>query len=260
MIGFTLALAFLMSLDLFVVKALVNDADRVGFYAAATTVAKVPYFFFSALGVVLLPIVSSAADDPGGSVFDAIRNAIRLTFAAALGVAAVAVPLAPAVLELLYGPRYTAAALPLSLLIVANTLFTLTFIVSYALNGLGKPALAMRLGVLGLVLMAVSCFLLTPAFGPAGAAGAACLASLSLLASLVHFAKPFLGAIFPLSSLLRVTLACIAISSVGFLLPHQHASSLLLSLPLALGYVTLLLVMREVSLSDLLSWLQRKKP
>jgi O-antigen/teichoic acid export membrane protein len=257
-IGFTVALALLMSLDLFVVKGSVRDADMVGYYAAATTVAKLPYFVFSALGVALLPIVSAASAENRERMLVVVRNAIRLVFAVALGVAAVAAPLSQAVLHTLYGVRYTVAALPLGLLVIAMTLFTLTFIVAYALNGLGHPGLAMRLTVLGLGVEVLLALVTTPRFGPAGAAASSCIASLLILVALMLYARPYLGVVLSLKSLLRLTLACALTIAAGVALPHSVPLHLLMSVPLAVGFVGLLVLLREFTLSELMAFVQRR--
>ena len=253
-IGFTIALALLMALDLFVVKAIVRDADLVGYYAAATTIAKVPYFFFSALGVVLLPIVSAATSEDRENVLATVRNAIRTIFAVAFGVAAVVAPFSRAVLRTLYGQRYEAATLPLALLVIAMTLFTMTFIVAYTLNGLGHPRLAMRLTIVGLVVQAGAAVGLTFAFGPTGAAAASCLASLLILAALMLSARPHLGSVLPLKSLLRIGGAFAATLLAGLALPHARPVHLLITVPLGLAYVAALLLSRELSVQELLSF------
>lgn len=258
-IGFTVALALLMSLDLFVVKASVRDPDVVGYYAAATTVAKLPYFVFSALGVALLPIVSSASAQDRASMLVVVRNAIRLVFAVAIGVAAVAAPLSQAVLHTLYGQRYTVAALPLGLLVIAMTLFTLTFIVAYTLNGLGQPRLAMRLTVAGLALEVLLALIATPRFGPAGAAASSCVASLLILTALLLYARPYLGVTLPLKSLLRLTLASALTTAAGLALPHTLPVHLLLSVPLGLGFVGVLVLLRELTIPELVGFVQRKR-
>ena len=257
-IGFTVALALLMNLDLFVVKSVVIDPDVVGYYTAAATIAKVPYFFFSAIGVVLLPIVSSAGGADHGHVLVVVRNAVRLTLVAALGVAAVVVPMSRVVLRTLYGQRYVAAALSLGLLVVASTLFTLTFILAYALNGLGKPSLAMRLTATGVVLEAVLAFALTPRFGAAGAAASSCIASLCILGALARGAKPYLGPVFPLKTVLRTSVAFAATVAAGLRLPFEHPVYLLWAAPLAVGHVALLTVMGELSISEMRSWARRE--
>jgi O-antigen/teichoic acid export membrane protein len=257
-IGFTVALALLMNLDLFVVKAMVRDADVVGYYTAAATIAKVPYFFFSALGVVLLPIVSAAAVDGDGHLLAIVRNAIRLTALAALGVAAVVAPLSETVLRTLYGQRYVAARLPLGLLVVASTLFTMTFILAYALNGLGRPGVAMRWTAVGLVLEAALALLLTPRLGAVGAAAASCLASTLIVAALLSGAKPYLGLVFPARSVLCAGFAVAATITAGLLLPHDRPIFLLLSAPLAALYLGLLVLLRELSIPEIRSWLRRE--
>ena len=258
-IGFTIALTLLMGLDLFIVKSLVHDADLVGCYVAAATIAKVPYFFFSALGVVLLPIVSSAGADDGGHVLTTARDAIRLIFAVALGVAAVGAPFSRALLQLLYGERYVAAALPLALLIVAMTIFTLTFIVAYTLNGLGHPGIAMRLTALGLGLEALLAVPVTHQFGPAGAAAASCVVSVAVLAALVLGSRPLLGVVIPLRSLLRLSVAFVVTLAIGCAVPHVRPAHLLWCAPLAIGYVVALVLMRELSWPELSRWVRRER-
>lgn len=257
-IGFTIAMTFLMNVDLFIVKSVVRDLDVVGYYTAAATIAKVPYFFFSAVGVVLLPIISSAGAAKDVHVLADARNAIRLTFIAALGVAAIVIPLSRAVLRLLYGQRYDVAALPLALLVLSSTLFTLTFIIAYALNGLGKPGLAMRLTAAGVLLEVLLALVLTPRLGPIGAAASSCFAGATILGFLLYFAKPELGAVMSVRSLLRVGFAVGAVILLGLALPHERPLSLLWSAPLALGYAGLLLVTRELSLAEIKGWTARE--
>lgn len=256
-IAFTVAHALLMGLDLFFVKAIVRDPDVIGYYTAASTIAKVPYFFFNTLGVVLLPIVSSASGDPSGQLMATVRRAIRLLSAVALGVCAVVAPFASPVMLVLYGEAYAAAALPLALLVVAGTFFTLTFIVSYTLSGLGHPRIAMRLTVAGLGLEIVLAAVSTPLFGTVGAATASAAVSLALFVAVAHFARPLIGSLFSLKSLLRIAFALLLTMLLGCALPHTKGVHVLWALPLAVGYLVALLSMRELTLSDLRAALSR---
>ena len=47
-----------MNIDLLFVKAMVVDNAKTGFYTAATTLARTPYFIFIALSATLLPLIS----------------------------------------------------------------------------------------------------------------------------------------------------------------------------------------------------------
>ncbi|MEO6600855.1 MAG: oligosaccharide flippase family protein [Polyangiaceae bacterium] len=257
-IAFSIAHALLMGLDLFFVKAIVRNPDEIGYYAAAATIAKVPYFFFSTLGVVLLPIVSSAGNDSSGTVMPTVRQAIRLISALALGVAAVVAPLARPTMIVLYGQPYSMAALPLGLLVLAGTAFTLTFIVAHTLSGLGHPSIAMRLTLAGLVLEVVLVATLTPLFGTVGAAGASAAVSLVLFFAVVHFAHPLLGTLFGLRSWLRIALALLLTTLLGYALPHSKALHLLWSVPLAMVYLGGLVVRGEFTFADIRRWVRRE--
>ncbi len=73
---FTVALVLLMNLDLFAVKAAGISSEGIGLYAAAATVAKMPYQVLSALGVVLLPVLSSSSQGTNAQRAT-LRNALR---------------------------------------------------------------------------------------------------------------------------------------------------------------------------------------
>lgn len=258
-IGFTVALQLLMNLDLFVVKAAFGDTDAVGYYTAATTLAKVPYFFFSALGVVLLPIVSAAGNEGRDHVLEVVRKAVRLMFLGASSAAAIAVPFSRGALSLLFGRAYAAAAWPLALLLVSGTLFTLIFVVAYVLNGLGQPKIALRVTLVGLAIEIVLAPLLTRALGAPGAALASALASFIMLLALARAAKREIGALFQPKSVLAATAAFGITVGVGTLIPPQPVY-LLLAVPLALGHGLLLLALRELSPTELRSWFGRNAP
>lgn len=253
---FTVALALLMNLDLFAVKAAGVSAERIGLYAAAATVAKMPYLVLSALGVVLLPVLSST-----GSENDAARTTLRTAFRGlllgSLLVTGTLVPLSSAILRTLYGATFVDAALPLSVLLVSGTVFTLFFVISYALYGVGDPKTPMKLTLAGLALEVV---VLGPAihfYGVTGAASASVLTSTLLFVSALVVARGPFGAVVSPSTLLRAVLAFVLTVALGLALSNGTFFSLLWSPLLAVANLAVLLVTRETSVAELGALLKR---
>jgi PST family polysaccharide transporter len=255
---FTVAFGTLMNLDLLVVKALGTSDVQVGFYTAASTIAKVPFFVFSSLAVVLLPTVSAAARAKDTGLAEA-REAIRWTFLVSLAIAFAVAPLATPVLRVLYGDRYADSGLALALLVMSGTLLTQVYILTYALNGLGQPQLGMRLTVAGLVLEPALVIAGSRGFGLAGAAAGSCATALVLLVVLLRTAAPLLGKIAPLRTLFRATIAGAVTTAVGSLLPLHGVLTLGFFVPLVALDVLLLLALKETSIAELAAPLLARK-
>jgi PST family polysaccharide transporter len=249
-IVFTVALNLLMSVDVFVVKALARVPEDIGYYTAAATIGRIPYFVFSTLGVVLLPVVSAAASREAAE--RVVRTALRWVFLASMLTSAVMVGLSTAALRLLYGEAYTWGAVPLSLLSVSGTFFTMFFIVAYALNGLGNPSLGMRLALGGVALEGVLTVFLVRVQGATGAATASCVVSIVSTATLLLAARPHLGAALHLRTIGRGVAAMFGTIAVAHLLPRGGPFAMFWAVPLALVNVALLVASREISLAELL--------
>jgi len=253
---FTVALALLMNLDLFGVKAAGVSAERIGLYAAAATVAKMPYLVLSALGVVLLPVLSSKGSE-NDAARSTLRTAFRGLFLGSFLITGTLVPLSSAILRTLYGAAYVDAALPLALLLMSGTIFTLFFVISYALYGIGDPKTPMKLTLAGL---AVELVVLGPAIHfreVTGAAAASVLTSSLLFASALVVARGPFGSVVSFGTLLRAGLACVLTVALGLALSNGTFLALLWSPVLAVANLTVLLVTRETSVAELALLLKR---
>jgi len=120
---FAVSVEAMTMLDLFLAKALVGDAATVGYYTAASTIARVPYFLFVGLGTAVLPVAARAAASGEDARTDRlIRQALRLVILLAVpGVAFTAVMARP-VVGLLYSVGYEPAAYLLPVLTAGMSL------------------------------------------------------------------------------------------------------------------------------------------
>jgi O-antigen/teichoic acid export membrane protein len=257
---FTVVLALLMNLDLFAVKAFANTAERVGHYTAAATIGKVPYLMLSSLGVVLLPVLS-AADAKKDETRQLVRSAFRALVLGSLLVVAALVPLSAPILHLLYGESYAWASTPLALLLASGTLFTLFFVVSYALYGVGRPRLPMQLTLVGLAVEGVLLAMLIGSYRATGAAAASCVTATLLFGASLVAARADLGNVLPLKTLLRGTAAFAVTVGVGITLVGESTSSSMIFYGPLLGVVNLaaLFLTGETNPKEILSLLHRSQ-
>lgn len=137
-VGMSLALQILMSLDLFLVKRLLHDDTLVGYYNAAATVSRIPYFILQGLGFVFLPSVARLFKENPDRARAFIRDVFRYLFLLLLPITALAATTSKALLELFFSAAYAPAARPLTLLSVALGLLSAFYLLSTIAAGAGR--------------------------------------------------------------------------------------------------------------------------
>lgn len=259
MIGFvagTASLAviftFLISLDIFLVKALVRNKEMIGLYIAAATLAKAPFFLFLAISNVTLPSVSRAlAGDDSELVKTYVGQSFRLHLMLLLPLTAIVSSASSGIISFIYRSSYEGASVTLSILITAFMFWGL-------LNGVYNLMLARHQTIYPVVstlvliaLMAVLCWWLIPQRGIAGAAVSAVITGIiGLLAAGIIAYREF-GTIIKLASLVRITFASvIAYMTAGLVRVGGPAVMGLMAGAFAI-YVFALIISGEVTRNDL---------
>ncbi|MBN1661791.1 MAG: oligosaccharide flippase family protein [Anaerolineae bacterium] len=258
---FTLLSNLLLGLDLMGVKALMPDADQVGYYAAAVKLAEAPRLVLLAFSFTLLPSLShaiAAADRARTRRY--LQQAMRLLGLVLLPVLALVTASAEELVVLTFSAPYRPAGSLLAILVftyAAYTVYITLVTVLLAENRLLR-ALAIPLALLPVAGMAV--WAGVTHLGTRGAAYASLaivsLAAVVVLTYVVRRFRPVDGALA--LSLARIALAAAAVWGLGRLWP---AGGLWLVLAYALGgalYLVLLLLLGEVRRSDLVevsTWL-----
>ncbi|MBI2137104.1 oligosaccharide flippase family protein [Candidatus Woesearchaeota archaeon] len=239
----------LMSVDLFSVKALLNDSSLAGYYTAASAVARIPYFILTALGIVLLPVVAgklASREDASVFVRSAFRYVVILLLPSSFLIAATSKPL----VMLLYRSEYAAASLPLSVLSLSTIALTLAYLFAVVVSASGAPFVSAAVASVMVVLSAVLNLFLVPRYFLLGASFATAVVSFVFLAVIFVFAFRRVGNPFGFSSV-KVLFASLIVFFIAvridfgdkFLLP-------LVYLALVLLYFLLLFLMREFRQDD----------
>lgn len=160
-VGMSIALQILMSLDLFLVKRLLQDDTLVGYYNAASTVSRIPYFILQGLGFVFLPSVARLFREDESRARAFIRDVFRYLFLLLLPITALAATTSKALLGLFFSAAFAPAARPLTLLSVALGLLSAFYLLSTIAAGAGRPRTPLTIswgliplaGVLGVLLI-----------------------------------------------------------------------------------------------------------
>lgn len=208
-------LQFIMSLDLFMVKAFLKDDVQAGYYNAAVTLSRISYFLLQALTFVLLPSIASLTK-PGASQKNAARfisDTLRYLIALIVPAITLAATTSKDLLQLFFlGTDFIPAAPALSILMIGLGALSFYLLITSILAGAGqeKRALATT-GVLIIISALLGTFLI-PRFGLIGAAWQTTITALLGLISLGAYTFHHFHIPFPLKSTINIIIAtCIAI-------------------------------------------------
>lgn len=219
-IVFTLLINLFLSVDLWFVKAYL-DSTAAGYYVAASTIAKAPYFLFLALSFTLLPSLANARKSQDAQrAGTLILQSTRILLGSLALMATLVMSSAGSLIELLFTELYAPAEPILNILICGLAFLTVFMVFATMLNVDDRPAIAVWIcaGVgfanLGLNLWWV------PRFGATGAAWATTLSTfVGMLWSGAMVWRKF-GVLVNLRTVLRAAFAAVVAYAIGEQMPE----------------------------------------
>lgn len=211
-----IGLQLLMSLDLFMVKALLRNGSLTGFYTAAGTLSRIPYLLLQGLSFVLLPSVA-ALTKPGASQAKArlfIRDTVRYLIALIVPSVALGATTSKQLILLFFeSKQYVPAAPALTILIVGLGSLAFYLLLANIAAGAGKARFPLIVTT-GLLVVSVTLgFVLIPRFGLLGAAWQTTVTSLAGLAILTIY----IVSVFQIPVPVRSTINIIIASAIAIL-------------------------------------------
>lgn len=241
----------LLTLDLFYAKAFIADDLTVGYYAAASTLGRLPYFVFPALGSVLLPAVSrsvAGASDKTPTYF--ARQATRAILICGVIMVALSAAKAEPLIAMLFSPKYTAAAAALPILMMGVSLISYFYVLTSLQAGAGQVRRPAAAGLTALAFGAIAGQYLVPSQGMVGAA-LTCLAmgTFACAISLVAVSRAF-GGFWPFHTTWRCLVAAVPAAALAALLPAGTVGTLASLMMGGLVYLLLLWLLREFGAED----------
>ncbi len=249
---FSVAATLLTSIDIFSVKSMLMDDAEVGFYNAASVLAKLPYFILGVLGSTLLPSISrstSRGDRKQTQVY--IRNSLRYLLIILIPVILLISATSKELISLLYSSVYIPGASALSILIFGQGFLTIFMIIATIITASGKPQISMGIVLLLVPIDLILNIILIPMYRLEGAAMAT---TISIFIGLViaggYVLKRF-GVLMEFISFIKISLASIIIylivlniSISDFLLPIGY-------MVLTGIYLLILILLKEINKEDI---------
>lgn len=206
----------LLNMDSLFVKRILGHNDQIGFYFAASTTAHSLYHLFTAFGATLLPsIARSYGNNDIELTKKYIHQAVRYILIITMPIVAVVSATSRELMDLLYGNDFLPAALPLSILILGNALFALSFTLNITIVAIGRPWVAASFYLLA-VLSGIACnVLLIGKYGLLGAGIAVSIAyTICLIASSTYIYIKF-RTLFHWLSMCRIVFASAGIYMIA---------------------------------------------
>ncbi len=246
------SLQLLISLDLFLVKAILKDDAQAGFYSAAVTLSRISYLLLQGLAFILLPSVSSLTK-PGISHDEAaafIREVLRYLIALIVPSVAIAAATSKELLVLFFSTDYISAAPALTVLMVGLGSLGFYLLLINIVAGAGRAITGLVITALLLAISTVVGTLLIPRYGLQGAAWQTTSTGIIGLATLAIYTFKAFKISPPVQSTINILLA--AAVAVAPTYVWKATSFLLLAQYVLLGllYFSALIVLGEIKSRD----------
>lgn len=250
----TLFLVFyelLLTIDLYFVKALLQDDHLTGLYNAAITVGRIPYYLFAALAMILLPAISkTTAERDTEETTSLVTKSLRLMTLLLFPIITLLIAYATQILTFFYGTRYAGAEIAMGIFSLGVGFLTVFYVLSFALNGAGLVRIPMKLSFFGFISMIALNFLLIPPFEIAGAALAATLTAFALMIGILIYTETHFAVRLPFKTVVVSLLSALLIALLARLLPHGAYSFLVSGTALFFLYFGLLKLFGELKKED----------
>jgi lipopolysaccharide exporter len=240
MFGLPILAMFSFQLDVLVLGKVVSS-EQLGIYYLALTLVNLPMDVFSRIiGPVLLPAFAEGQADKE----KVLRMVLKLSRAIAilfLPMLIVIAGCASPILLIVFGAKFTVAAVPLTILMTFAFIFGQTMVITQVYMGLGNPHLHRRFSIVRLAILVLLMYPCVLLFGPTGAASVVLLANLIALVCQVLWVRRLID--LKVSSYFRTYLPglLLAIPSAVILgLLHAiHMNSTILLLAVGLGVLVM---------------------
>ncbi len=248
---FTLLINLFLSLDLWFVQA-VLDSTSAGYYVAASSIAKAPYFLFLALSFTLLPSLAKAKkENDKPRVQQLIWQSTRILLVSMSLIVALVISSAAEVIELLFTDLYAPAAVILQILICGLSFLTVFLVFTTMLNVDDRPSSSMWICAAVVALNVAMNLWLVPKHGIVGAAWATTISTFAgmLWAGLAVYRK--FAVTLSLRSIMRIFIAATVAFLFGKLVPDSISFLLLKWATVTVTFGGMLFVLREIRAEEI---------
>jgi len=247
---FYISINLITNLDLFFVKGILINNEYVGFYAAASTISKVPYLLMNGITGVLFPLVSASAELPE-KIQKYVAESLRYTLMLIMPITFMVVGSSSSLVSLLYSKVYYPAGYPLMILAIGMCLFSVFSLMATVINGCGNPRVATFLSIIILMIDYFLNIIMVPKWGMNGAALSTSTSSgVGLLVGAIYIYKKH-HQLMSSKSFVNITISSIMVLFMIISLNFQGFKLILSYIIVSIIYFLSLFLLGEISTLDL---------
>jgi len=240
-----------MSTDLFLVKRILHDNTLAGYYNAASTLSKIPYFILQALGFIFLPSIARLMKENADTARQFIRDIFRYLFLLLLPVTALAAATSKSLVHLFFSAEYEPAARPLTLLMIALGMLSAFYLLAMIAAGASKARVPLIISWIMLPISVILGFLLIPRYQLEGAAITTIISSTIGTVAIGGYMIKRFKLSFPVNTLFNGIIAtCLMVLPTYFINIRPLLTPILYAVLFSL-YFLILVILKEIKKDDL---------
>jgi len=260
---FFLAYELLISIDLYLVKGILRSDHLTGIYNSALTIGRIPYYLFSALTIMILPIISqSTAEGNQTKTSQIIGWSLRIMLILLAPIVILMAYFSTPLIQFFYSSKYLEAARPMSILVYGVGFLTVFYVLSFIMNGAGKTKIPMIISIIGVFLNALLNYILIKKYALLGSAWAISITSLTVMLIMLFYLYREFKVTIVLKSFVKIFIASAALFFACWIFPRGEFTFLIWSLLLFVLYLSVLYLLGEITPKDwdyVLALVKRKK-
>jgi stage V sporulation protein B len=249
---FFLAYELLISIDLYLVKALTRNDELTGIYNAVLTVGRIPYYIFYAMTIFLLPMVSrSTSQNNHEETKKILGQAMRIMLLLLVPMIVLMSVYAKPILVDFYGSKYATGATAMSILEYGIGFLTIFYVMSFALNGAGKTRLVMYISIVGFIINAILNYILIKKYSITGSAIATSITSFIIAVWILYYLWKDYGALIKSKTIIKTAFAAFLMYLASLLFSKGEIAFIFWSIILFAFYLLILYLLKEIKKEDI---------
>jgi len=248
---FMLFYEIFVSIDLYLIKALLKNDVLTGLYNAALTIGRIPYYLFYALSIFLLPALAKIKSENDTKklstvMTQAMRYAGIILLPTYILITAYATPLT----KLFFGNKYISSAPVLQILVLGLSFLTVFYLLCSALNGIGRARLSMWLSIIGTIFNVILNYILIKQNGIIGAAYATTISAIITTVIALIISQRYIPLFFHWSVIFKTIITGIILWYATSLFPARNSIFILYSFILGIAYLYALFLLGVITKED----------
>ncbi len=249
---FMLFYEIMITIDLYMVKGLLQNDTLTGFYNASLTLGRLPFYAFYFLTIILLPKISeTTAQKSNKQTKKVMSSAMRFLFMLIVPAITLLAIFAPSALQLFYGSAYSGATEALRILAVGLGFLTVFYILAFVLNGAGHNKIPMWTALGGMIINGILNFYLIPRLGILGAAIATTITSFFIMIIAIIKTEKYVSSFLNFIPILKYFITTAVIGIIASYLPQGEFIFIIWSILLMIFYFVILWLLKEIKKADL---------